>query len=173
MTKRCSRCRRRKSAREFNSNVSMPDGLGAWCRACVAAKRTPEYRTWCSMRERCRRKSNQDYPRYGGRGIRVCRRWLTFELFLKDMGPRPSSKHSIDRIDNDGNYEPGNCRWATTKDQQSNKGTRVLFRGRLRTKRSIAVDLKISETAVAKRLKRGWSEERAFTTPKCQRKRTI
>jgi hypothetical protein len=166
MKKRCSRCGRKKSTLSFNSNRAMPDGLGAWCRTCVAKKRTPEYRAWCSMRERCRRQKNQDYARYGKRGIRVCTRWHTFALFLKDVGRRPSPKHSIDRIDNDGNYEPGNVRWATPKTQQGNKGTRVSFRGELRTKRSIASELKLSDAGIAMRLKRGWSEERAFTTPK-------
>jgi len=74
------------------------------------------------MISRCLNKKDSGYKNYGGRGIKVCDRWLnSFEEFLSDMGHAPSPKHSIDRIENDGNYEPGNCRWATWKAQSRNK----------------------------------------------------
>jgi hypothetical protein len=82
--------------------------------------RTPIYRVWCGMIARCHRPGSGSYPRYGGRGITVCERWQTFENFLADMGERPAGK-SIDRINNDSNYEPGNCRWATPKEQRANR----------------------------------------------------
>lgn len=78
------------------------------------------WRTWVSMLWRIDDSRNASYARYGGRGISVCERWRDFANFLADMGPRPVG-HTLDRIDNDGNYEPGNCRWATKKDQESNK----------------------------------------------------
>ena len=83
---------------------------------------TPEYSCWNNIKARCYNKNNEKYPIYGGRGIKVCDRWLnSFDSFFSDMGFRPSPKHSIDRINVDGDYEPSNCRWATAKEQQNNR----------------------------------------------------
>lgn len=81
----------------------------------------PEYLVWCNMRYRCTNPKHPKYPRYGGRGIVVCARWMdSFASFLQDVGQRPFVEASIGRIDNDGNYEPGNVRWETRKQQQRN-----------------------------------------------------
>ena len=86
---------------------------------------TPEYSAWLNMRNRCKNPNGDHFHRYGGRGISVCERWQGengFENFLSDIGLRPSLLHSLDRIDNDGNYEPGNCRWTTRREQRLNQG---------------------------------------------------
>jgi hypothetical protein len=87
-----------------------------------------EYRAWTAMKQRCLNPAGVNFHRYGGRGIRVCAEWLTsFDAFYRDMGPAPSPGHSVDRIDNDGNYEPRNCRWATSAEQARNKSTNRLL----------------------------------------------
>jgi len=86
---------------------------------------TPEYNSWQAMRQRCLNPNYHHFKDYGGRGVSICRRWIdSFEAFLEDMGPKPSSKHSLDRKRANGNYTPGNCRWATPSEQANNRRER-------------------------------------------------
>lgn len=128
----------------------------------------PEYRVWLSMRTRCTNSAEPSYPRYGGRGIQVCERWESFENFLADMGSRPTRHHQIERTDNDGNYEPGNCRWATRSENCNNRvSSRVLVHdGRTLTLAEWARETGLNSHTVANRIDRlGWSVQRALTTP--------
>lgn len=129
------------------------------------SKRGAEYNVWVGMRDRCANPNDDSFVRYGGRGIRVCERWQTFELFLEDMGPRPSKRHSIERIDNDGHYEPGNCRWATGVEQGRNKRNNVLVthNGITRTVSEWAEITGIKYGTVWMRIKRGYSPEKALS----------
>ncbi len=130
---------------------------------------SPEWRAWNGMLHRCYSKYGPSYARYGGRGIKVCARWRnSFENFLEDMGPRPSSKHSIDRKKNNRGYNPGNCRWATALEQQNNKSSNrhLSFRGRTQTLSLWAREAGLKASTIWRRLEKyGWSVERALTTP--------
>jgi hypothetical protein len=131
--------------------------------------RTPEYFVWRLMKTRCLLASGKDFQRYGARGIRVCDRWRSsFANFLADMGPRPTPQHSIDRINNDGHYEPSNCRWATARTQRENqRRTRFYtFNGHTGTLKDLATRAGISYSMVHQRMKKpNWTIEEAMTTP--------
>ncbi len=89
---------------------------------------SPEYRSWMAMKVRCYSTKHRMFYRYGGRGIRVCDRWLdSFQAFLEDVGPKPTKEHTLDRLDGDRGYEPDNCRWATRKEQAQNRAVRTVF----------------------------------------------
>lgn len=130
---------------------------------------TSEYNTWVGMKQRCSNPQNPRYDGYGGRGIKVCSQWMeSFDVFLKDMGPKPTPKHSIDRINNEGNYEPSNCRWATNQEQCNNKRTNTLltFNGRTLNIAQWTKELGFTHDAViVKRMIRGWPIEKVLTIP--------
>lgn len=92
-------------------------------------RKSRTYSIWANMRTRCTNTKYKQFKDYGGRGISVCERWLTFENFLEDMGEAPEDK-TLDRIDNNGHYEPSNCRWATTAEQMTNRANTVMFEGK-------------------------------------------
>lgn len=128
-------------------------------------KRSTEYRIWDSMRQRCGNPNNMNFHHYGGRGIKVCKRWEKFENFLEDMGKRPAGK-TLDRIDNNGNYTPKNCRWVTQKRQLRNtRRTKFLeFNGKTQSMKDWADELGINYKTLSERIRKGWSTERALTT---------
>lgn len=126
--------------------------------------KTPEYRCWMHIRERCENPNSKDYASYGGRGIAVCDRWQTFELFLEDMGSRPSAAHSIERLDVDGDYHPSNCVWADLSTQARNKTTSIWLEhdGKRLHLVEWARLLGITPGGLRYRLRAGWSVERAL-----------
>jgi hypothetical protein len=129
---------------------------------------TPEYRAWKMVKQRCTNPNLPDAANYYYRGIRMCPRWAeSFEAFLEDMGPRPTDGHSIERKDVNGDYTPGNCCWATSKEQNRNRrSNRVLtLRGKSQPLAAWAEDAAIPSSALSSRLKRGWPLERAIFTP--------
>jgi hypothetical protein len=124
--------------------------------------------TWHNMLRRCENPDDPGYQNYGGRGIGVCERWAeSFRDFVADMGPRPSDAHSIDRIDNDGHYEPGNCRWATRHEQARNKrnNRNIMANGETLCVVAWADRLGCEPMVIWQRLASGWSEEQAVTEP--------
>lgn len=133
---------------------------------------TREYSTWKAMLSRCTNPRNSMFHLYGARGISVCERWRTFENFRDDMGARPPGR-SIERIDTNGNYEPGNCRWATPREQMLNRRNTVelTFNGTTKPLSLWAEQLGVRWQVVYHRIQRGWSVARAVTTPLVYRRR--
>lgn len=135
--------------------------------------KSPEYFVWQGMKDRCLREKSISYKRYGGRGIAVCEKWRdSFQAFLADMGQRPSAAHTLDRINNDGNYEPGNCRWALAQEQSANSASTrlVTVRGEVLSiadaRRKFAPDM--PKGTLSARLAKGWSIEEALFSPRRQ-----
>lgn len=136
--------------------------------------KSKEYRTWQRIYARCHDPNHHKYPWYGGRGIAVCERWReSYRAFLHDMGRAPAPEYTIERKENDGDYEPGNCRWATMKEQAQNRRSNrnIKFRGRTLTAAAWAEEMGMDRRVLWKRLKARWSVERALTTPKAARKK--
>lgn len=142
-------------------------GMGPRARQTHGQSSTKTYKSWVCMIRRCTNPKDDRYSSYGGRGISVCAAWRDFKGFLADMGDRPHEA-SLDRYpDNNGNYEPGNCRWATRKEQARNRrNSRLIeFMGRQETIQTWAELFGIPEATLEARLNRGWTVERATTQP--------
>ena len=127
----------------------------------------PTFRSWESMKQRCLNPKDPNYHHYGGRGIQVCERWVnSFDSFLADMGQRTSGT-TLDRIDVNGNYEPSNCRWATSKVQNNNQRVtkRYAFNGKEMTTAEISEATGVQQRLIVDRLRAGWSLEEALSKP--------
>jgi hypothetical protein len=137
---------------------------------CINGNRSTEYRSWESMRDRCNNPQSRYYKNYGGRGIKVCNRWLhNYKNFLSDMGRRPSHEYTLDRINNDGNYSPNNCRWTDWKTQNNNKrkiAMLIEFNGERKTFKEWANIYAMPEERLRLRIRRfKWTMEKAVSTP--------
>ena len=127
---------------------------------------SPEYYVWGSMKDRCLNPNNGQYKDYGGRGIVVCRRWLdSFKAFFDDMGPRPTTRHTIERKDNQGGYSPENCIWATRKEQCRNKrdNRRITYKGETLCIAEWAEVFGMSSGLISSRINAGWTIHDVFT----------
>jgi hypothetical protein len=126
------------------------------------------YDAWISMKMRCYNPNDSRFQHYGGRGIKVCKRWLkSFKNFYKDLGDPPTKYHSIDRINVNRDYKPSNVRWATNDEQQANKKStpRYTFRGITKTEVEWCKELGLTNRdSITKRLQRGWTKKKALTT---------
>lgn len=138
----------------------------------VGGKRAKEYMIWLTAKQRTCNPNNPRYPHYGARGITMCERWKnSYEAFLEDMGRCPD-RHQLERINNDGNYEPSNCKWATKVQQMNNMRTnfRVTHDGRTQTVAQWAREFGMSDNVLRGRLHLGWSFTEAVSTPVIHRK---
>lgn len=151
-----------------NGNIK---SCGCWRKERLSQERkthgmskTAIYSIWAGIRKRCLDKKHPQFHRYGGRGIGICLRWrYSFENFLADMGERPSEHHSVERENNDGDYEPNNCKWATPKEQASNRrnNRKFLFQGEFLTVAEIARRIGIGRDTLTYRLNNGYTLEDA------------
>lgn len=129
--------------------------------------KTVEYDAWCNLRIRCNNPKKDTFAVYGGRGIKVDPAWDSFLTFLRDMGPRPSPKHSIDRIDVNGPYCKDNCRWATIPEQSNNRRSTkwVTWNGKTQTLTQWAEEFGVSSESMSYRFRKGWSTKDMMTKP--------
>lgn len=152
-TRSCG-CYRRQRASEVHTTHGMTKGR----------KAPPEMYIWKAMLDRCYIKTNRSYKDYGKRGITVCERWRQFYTFYVDAGPRPSKKHTIGRIDNDGNYEPDNVRWETRSTQMRNtrRAVRLEHKGKTKPLKTWCEIFQMDYYKAYSRLRMGWTFERTF-----------
>lgn len=131
-------------------------------------QRTPLYKVWAGILRRCNNPNDKNFPRYGGRGIKICDGWRDYAIFKKDMGLSYRLGLSIERIDNDGDYEPGNCRWATSKEQARNRRSSrmITFQGETLSLAEWSEKLQMPYSMLQQRFYvLNWPADKAFTTP--------
>lgn len=165
---RCE-CGSEKPVTAGNLRSGTSTSCGCYHREVVTAHgmtKTRTWKSWDSMLQRCENPKAPDYPRYGGRGIKVAPEWHDFERFLTDVGERPAAT-SLERDDVHGDYRPGNCRWATASEQQRNKtnAIRATMNGITKSVHDWAAELSIPAAVIKWRLEKGWSDVLALTTP--------
>jgi hypothetical protein len=159
-TKSCG-CFRKEATRERHSTHGYSGSI-----------RSREYIAWCAMKQRCLYKNHIGYHQWGGRGIAICDRWLGedgFVNFLSDMGTKPTKKHTLDRIDNDGNYEPSNCRWSTVKEQSANRRSNRMIEldGVVKSLDDWSEIANVNRITIHSRLKAGWGiKDAIFEKPR-------
>jgi len=174
--RKCSRCAKPEAEHRIFTDTNGVVRPYSSCRECeaLAAKRRvrskpfgSEWVSWRKMHERCSSPKAVHYSRYGGRGIKICVRWSSFKNFLKDMGAKPTAKHWIERINNDGNYTPNNCRWATRAEQGQNQSTnhKLSYMEQTLTIAEWSRRTGIRSTTIRMRLKANWSVADTLSAP--------
>lgn len=159
----CLRKRKTTSCGCYKNELQTQHGL--W--------KSPEYRAWIDMKQRCFNKNSPSYFRYGARGISVCAEWEnSFETFFEDMGKKPSPHHSLDRVDNFGDYRPENCRWATRFEQMNNvrRNNTISYKGESLTITEWSRKTGIHRNTITGRLNSGWSPTEILETKVGSRK---
>lgn len=164
------RCGSYKKVRAYNLTSGLTKSCGCYHKEKVTIHNMTNSKTfnsWSSMKNRCNNPNSPDYFKYGERGIKICDKWLNnFNNFLSDMGERPKGT-TLDREDNEGDYEPENCRWATTEQQLSNRRNtvRIDYRGSSKTIRELSDISGMKQKIIRDRLYAGWPVEKALFTP--------
>lgn len=149
--------------KRFRRNIKT--GLGKGFKHGGSTK--PEYRSWQAMKARCNNPNHDEYKNYGLRGITICERWLDFKNFIHDMGNKPTKAHTLERKDSNGNYEPGNCRWATPLEQSNNKRNNlsITYKGKTQSLSAWCRELSLSYKTISNRYNTGFSIEMMFEKP--------
>lgn len=172
-TKQCCHCKKTLSIDSFNTRKPRRKKGGereavSRCKPCVKLYKNPLYHTWQAMVYRCHNPKSKDYKRYGGRGISVCDRWRSSpEAFYMDIGQKPSSNHTVDRVDNSKGYSKENCRWATQLEQQNNRSDtiKITYQGETMSISQTARKYGIRVTTFHYRINSGMSVSEAVETP--------
>ena len=161
-------CGNKTIVKSFNLRGKHIKSCGCFRSSKNGKSKTSECEAWYSMKKRCQNPKDKSWKNYGGRGINICKQWNnSFETFLKDMGLKPTFKHKIERIDNDGNYEPNNCVWATQFQQSRNMRTNryITFKGKKLCIADWSYSLGGNHNLIHDRLKMGWPTTKALSTP--------